>query len=455
METKISRFCLWLLVFSLFTVTGAAVYEDYEFGFEVILPGDVKRESAVVSTVLGELQQTSFTAVFKMIAQDLTITSIIVDERIEGSLETISTSDYEKFVKEHVPKNRRKLLQVKRLGTQHEKSAPSGYQGYFATRKIECGVSKECDETTTITIPDNSAPIFTRTMSFLNGNKIYRVFALSKESMRSCLIPHSIAKTSIEFFKQPEVRVKTQSLTNQSPTKKLQFFDSEKEKTAINHLLEKSQGLTDQQVYNILKVRAEKGSVVAKYYLAIIYRDGWGVPKNSDRAIELFEQLALGGDVDSMWNLAEMLPKNKSDKWYRKAANLGDRDAQARLGERYYKGTEGLLQDYSKALKFTSKAAMNGSTLAQELLAEMYSRGVGVKANEVMAYAWNNVAATSFRPGPKVQRDKIGKYMSDKDLNEAQLKSRYLLDQVNRNRANLRKEKARNFFEIVVSRSQN
>ncbi len=58
-------------------------------------------------------------------------------------------------------------------------------------------------------------------------------------------------------------------------------------------------------------------------------------------------------------------------KWYRKAAEQGDADAQFRLGVMYHEG-EGVSQDYTEAAKWSRKAAEQGDASAQINLGVMY-----------------------------------------------------------------------------------
>ena len=54
--------------------------------------------------------------------------------------------------------------------------------------------------------------------------------------------------------------------------------------------------------------------------------------------------------------------------------------------------TEGVPQDYKEAVKWYTKAAEQGDADAQNNLAVMFDNGEGVPKDLVQAYAWYNVA---------------------------------------------------------------
>ncbi len=69
-------------------------------------------------------------------------------------------------------------------------------------------------------------------------------------------------------------------------------------------------------------------------------------------------------------------------KWYRKAAELEDADAQFRLGGCYASG-EGVEQDPQEAVKWYRKAAEQGYPAAQFILGVCYETGEGVEYDQV------------------------------------------------------------------------
>ena len=60
-------------------------------------------------------------------------------------------------------------------------------------------------------------------------------------------------------------------------------------------------------------------------------------------------------------------------KWYRKAADQGDADAQFNLGVMYYNG-EGVPEDDKEAVKWWRKAAEQGHAEAQYFLDDLLNK---------------------------------------------------------------------------------
>jgi TPR repeat protein len=97
----------------------------------------------------------------------------------------------------------------------------------------------------------------------------------------------------------------------------------------------------------------------------IMYANGNGVPENDAEAI----------------------------KWYRKAADQGDADAQYNLGNWYANG-RGVPENDVEAVKWYRKAADQGHAKAQSNLGVMYYGGDGVPENNIRAYVWWSMAKT-------------------------------------------------------------
>jgi len=79
-------------------------------------------------------------------------------------------------------------------------------------------------------------------------------------------------------------------------------------------------------------------------------------------------------------------------KWFRKAIDQGNPDAEEDLGFMYYTG-EGIAQDYTEAFKLFHKAAEQSVALAQFNLAVMYQQGEGMAKDYVEALKWYTKAA--------------------------------------------------------------
>lgn len=78
---------------------------------------------------------------------------------------------------------------------------------------------------------------------------------------------------------------------------------------------------------------------------------------------------------------------HRSARWYRKAAEQGNAEAQYCLGLCYY-GALGVELDDTEAVKWFRLAAEQGIPDAQKALGDMYLCGYGVKADDGEALDW-------------------------------------------------------------------
>lgn len=70
-------------------------------------------------------------------------------------------------------------------------------------------------------------------------------------------------------------------------------------------------------------------------------------------------------------------------KWFQKAADRGNVNAQYNIGVAYGKG-KGVTQDYAEAIKSYRKAANQGNAKAQNCIGFMYEQGRGVPQEKIM-----------------------------------------------------------------------
>ena len=188
---------------------------------------------------------------------------------------------------------------------------------------------------------------------------------------------------------------------------------------------------------------AEQGNVDAQYNLGLCYAEGTGVEKNYAEAMEWFRKAAEQGNYlarDSFndcyrkavdffkqaeydralsqielalshaegagvvqettdgtviyWSghggaVNDMIKHDNSiaAKWYRKAAEQGNVDAQFQLGVCYANGS-GVEKDMNEAAKWYREAAEQGNPLAQNSLADCYRKGAGVEMNIEESVKW-------------------------------------------------------------------
>jgi uncharacterized protein len=111
-------------------------------------------------------------------------------------------------------------------------------------------------------------------------------------------------------------------------------------------------------------------------------------------------------------------------RWYRKAAEKGDAEAEAEVGAAYW-GAWGqpnpVQRDNSQALKWYRKAADQGQREAQYALGFMYDDGTeGVPQDYTLAHMWFNLAAAQGHLVAKIFLDKLAAKMAPEQIAEAQ-----------------------------------
>lgn len=143
--------------------------------------------------------------------------------------------------------------------------------------------------------------------------------------------------------------------------------------------------------YRIFKQLAEQGNSEAQYNLAILYRQGKGVPRNNKLAF----------------------------KWFLAAAQQELVAAQFYVGYLFDMG-QGTGKDGAKAVQWYKKAAQRGHPLAQANLGAAYADGEGVKQDIVQAFVWFGLAAAQGIPSALQNRNELKKHMSDELVTNAQ-----------------------------------
>lgn len=127
-----------------------------------------------------------------------------------------------------------------------------------------------------------------------------------------------------------------------------------------------------------------------------------GPQKNVNKAIELFEPLALEGDVTAQfalgeiyWNGDSQVPQNneKAIFWYSLAGENGHPLVQLWLGNNYCIGIR-TNPDSEKAVYWYEKAATNNVVLAQYHLGICYHTGWGIIRDDEKAFLWMSKAAS-------------------------------------------------------------
>ena len=123
---------------------------------------------------------------------------------------------------------------------------------------------------------------------------------------------------------------------------------------------------------------AEAGQARTQYALGKIYRDGQGVEKDVQKAVELFTLAAMQGNSFAAFALGKMylsddpaLSRNVAAalKWITNAAEHGNQFAQYYLGKLLLKGTDDISQDTNSALRWLLASVEQGNVHAEYALA--------------------------------------------------------------------------------------
>ena len=133
--------------------------------------------------------------------------------------------------------------------------------------------------------------------------------------------------------------------------------------------------------------------------LGILYAWGHGVEKNDDEAFRWFQKAAERGNAEAQCNLANTYLRGEGNvaqnypeafKWYKKAAEQGFALGEFELANMYMSG-QGAPQDFIEAAKWYRKAADQGhfnqdAVNAMGRLGVLYVKGLGVKQDYQEAY---------------------------------------------------------------------
>ena len=156
--------------------------------------------------------------------------------------------------------------------------------------------------------------------------------------------------------------------------------------------------------------------------VAKAYDKGLGVDQDKTEAIKWYKKAADAGETEAEWRLGVKydlgdgvdIDKQKALQWYLKAANTpklfkiitlpGVTEAQRNIGYLYRDG-EGIAKDAQEAFNWFMKAAENGDSASQCEVAKAYNTGIGVLQDSEKAFNWYQKAAYQ---GNKLAQQKVG-----------------------------------------------
>lgn len=140
---------------------------------------------------------------------------------------------------------------------------------------------------------------------------------------------------------------------------------------------------------------AEMGDSNAQYKLGEMYKNGDGGPEDYFIAIE----------------------------WFRKSASKGNINAEEKMGDMHKNGW-GTPQSDEIAVMWYRKSAEGGNLRAQGKLGLMYFLGIGVGRDLIQSYKWYNLGARDGDSYISSMRDVVKSRLNEAEIREAQILSR-------------------------------
>ena len=144
---------------------------------------------------------------------------------------------------------------------------------------------------------------------------------------------------------------------------------------------------------------ANAGDDYGLWNLGKLYKNGRGVEKDINKAVELFTKAANKGQIYATMELARMYHNgdgvekdiNSAISWYEKAAARDEMDALIALANIYETG-DNVTQDIDKAVEYLKQAAENENIEALLRLGEMHEKNSKIQ-NRFKAIYWYRKAA--------------------------------------------------------------
>ncbi|MCL2406100.1 MAG: GNAT family N-acetyltransferase [Defluviitaleaceae bacterium] len=165
----------------------------------------------------------------------------------------------------------------------------------------------------------------------------------------------------------------------------------------------------EQIIYWLTKA-AEQGHAEAQYALGFYYKDGEFVEQDNEKYIQWQQKSAMQGYAEAQFNIAWCHAEGKGVEknlpqamvWFEKCAMQDRPDAQHHLAYYYWRGGDGVKQDYAKALEWYTKLAKHDGAnsdyeweikRARNALGLMYYCGYGTTRDYKAAIKWYTAAA--------------------------------------------------------------
>lgn len=150
-----------------------------------------------------------------------------------------------------------------------------------------------------------------------------------------------------------------------------------------------------------LKKAVMRDHVASLHLLACLYLEGKGIAQDTATGLELMRKAAILGNADAQFDLGVLLAAGTKDipasaeeaiRWFRLAAAQGHTRAQYRLGKAFLDGT-GVAQSYASALTWLKTAAIEGYAPAQYEYGRFFLDKENPKFSLPDAFRWMRLAA--------------------------------------------------------------
>lgn len=154
---------------------------------------------------------------------------------------------------------------------------------------------------------------------------------------------------------------------------------------------------------------AKQGDVTGMLALAESYKGWFGFPKDYDKAVYWYRKAMCLGSLEGEFQLGFLLLQNcnpckfnKGVELTLKAAEEGNPDALAALGNLYLEGRMGGQCDVKCAITYFERAAKLGSAQGAFSLGMLYSMGTCVRRSDCEAFKWFLMAAERGLPSAEM-----------------------------------------------------
>lgn len=175
---------------------------------------------------------------------------------------------------------------------------------------------------------------------------------------------------------------------------------------------EKAAELFEKALVAFISSDKDHPSAGQEYRIAQMYEKGLGATVSYSEAVKWYSAAAENGHGHAAYRLGKFyadgisIPQDydMALKWFHRAAELKDKYAYFALGKAFFDGT-GTERDYSKSAAWFQKASDEGLPFASYRLAAMYRLGIGIDADTTKASELYSIALSGFRESDNTNPD--------------------------------------------------